>query len=700
MASDNNTLRKDLGAVSAYAVAVEHGFDGTEAEWEEYIANASNNAAAANTSKLAAEGYAVGKQNGEDVPSTSPYYENNAKYYAEQTEAAKTTAVQAIEAKGEQVLHSIPSEYTELSGDVADLKSALNYCVDNAVVEIEKTVTWQNGYIDISGKIIGSSRSGYALIPMTTGERVVVGTNNRNVTIIGSTNADSVTVGDTVTVIQKTSSSDGFETYTYTATNDINIVVCVLFSDYIIQFYKNAKFAKSFSDEMDEMDDIIYNKCYNGINLIGLDSNVYYPVVVPTGTTLTISTADGEAIGQHGLNLLFYDENKNNISGGGWNFNPSNAKRTITVNNGGNTAYYVKWNTNPSKDVQLEFGDTNTPYTPYCLRINNPQIIKQIYEPSPYGLVEEDIFNGEPYSGSYDWQTPVVAYGALFKDVENVESFAFFTDPHVMGFSGRNEQNMSEYIKKTSKVFRSVPCRFFVCGGDWLNNSTVADEACYRLGYIKALAKNMLCECKMVLGNHDTNYQGKADAESENGTGTLSNATINALMFNDTETRKAYYSFDGIRSKCYVLDTGIEHNTMNEYDWEQVAWFAEKLAEDDAEHSIIFLHIITNNGSVQTNTSNFATLVEAYNDHTTITLNGVLYDFTSCTGRVELWVGGHTHVDSNGTLGGIPYIITGSIGYNSDVPLIDLAVVDYDNHVLKTIRVGGTGSNRTISLVT
>lgn len=61
---------------------------------------------------------------GNPVPSTAPQYENNAKYYAEQTEAAKTTAVQAIEDKGEQVLHSIPSDYTELSGDVADLKSA------------------------------------------------------------------------------------------------------------------------------------------------------------------------------------------------------------------------------------------------------------------------------------------------------------------------------------------------------------------------------------------------------------------------------------------------------------------------------------------------------------------------------------------------------------------------------------------------
>lgn len=38
----------------------------------------------ANTASLKAEGLAVGKQNGVDVDSDSPYYHNNAKYYAEQ----------------------------------------------------------------------------------------------------------------------------------------------------------------------------------------------------------------------------------------------------------------------------------------------------------------------------------------------------------------------------------------------------------------------------------------------------------------------------------------------------------------------------------------------------------------------------------------------------------------------------------------
>ena len=49
---------------------------------------ASGSAASANTNALKAEGYAVGQQNGTDVESGSPYYENNAKYYAEEAAAS------------------------------------------------------------------------------------------------------------------------------------------------------------------------------------------------------------------------------------------------------------------------------------------------------------------------------------------------------------------------------------------------------------------------------------------------------------------------------------------------------------------------------------------------------------------------------------------------------------------------------------
>lgn len=318
------------------------------------------------------------------------------------------------------------------------------------------------------------------------------------------------------------------------------------------------------------------------------------------------------------------------------------------------------------------------------------------------GSAPTSIFNGEPYTGRYDYKTPLTEYCAMFNGKDNVESFAFFTDPHVLGFDddARNETKKNNYLKRVQKTFNDSPCSFLVCGGDWLNNDTTPGEACYRLGNLRGIADHLLGGCKLVNGNHDLNSQGISEAGASRGTGILSNETIAAVMYRDTDTKKAYYSFDGANSKCYVLDSGKDssHSSMSEYDWEQVEWLAGKLSEDDPEHAIIFLHIITISGNVQTFASTFGALVEGYNGHTSVTLNGVEYSFTSCTGHVDLWLAGHTHSDSTGTLGGIPYIITATNSFSSDVPLIDLVLVDYDNSVVNTVRVGGTGENRTISL--
>lgn len=314
-------------------------------------------------------------------------------------------------------------------------------------------------------------------------------------------------------------------------------------------------------------------------------------------------------------------------------------------------------------------------------------------------LTAVKVFNAEPFTGTYDWQTPVVSYGTLFNGKQNVESFAFFTDPHTLGFAddSRNEIRMENSFKRIQKVYNSTPCTFMVCGGDWLNNTTTKNEACYRLGYLKGISKNMFKDFYLVLGNHDTNYQGKADSESANLTGRLTNETIAAIMFRDTNTKKAYYSFNGSNSKCYVLDTGVEHNTMLPYDWEQVDWLAKQLITDDADHAIIFMHILMHAGSVQTNANNFGILVETYNNHSSVTLNDKTYNFSKCSGHVDFWVAGHAHEDGEGTLGNIPYFITTTNAYDSDVPIIDLVLVDYDNNTVNLIRVGEKGIDRSFT---
>ena len=101
------SVREALGGVTAYNHAKAGGYTGTYAEFCALMADyatvgesAAASAASAATDALKSEGNAIGKQNGTDVGSGSPYYHNNAKYYAEQAADAKDSATNSANSAG------------------------------------------------------------------------------------------------------------------------------------------------------------------------------------------------------------------------------------------------------------------------------------------------------------------------------------------------------------------------------------------------------------------------------------------------------------------------------------------------------------------------------------------------------------------------------------------------------------------------
>lgn len=118
--------------------------------------------------------------------------------------------------------------------------------------EVEKELTWSNGYINSTGTITSSSVSKFTQpFLLKKGEQVTIGTNNTNITIIASTTADSLSIGNSVTPIEKTTASATFQTFTYTATEDIKLTLCVKWSDYTLSF----KYADCYKDVISDVDD-------------------------------------------------------------------------------------------------------------------------------------------------------------------------------------------------------------------------------------------------------------------------------------------------------------------------------------------------------------------------------------------------------------------------------------------------------------
>lgn len=145
---------------------------------------------------------------------------------------------------------ALDSDSTQLplaahQGKVLDGKiSQLGQQVDGLVT---KNITWTNGWINTRGLVASSSQSIFSQpFLLKAGEKVTVGTANSNICIIGTTSADSISVEDTITVIQ-TTSTNNFETYEYVASQDIKIVVCVKSSDYSLSFYDTNNLTEKVS---------------------------------------------------------------------------------------------------------------------------------------------------------------------------------------------------------------------------------------------------------------------------------------------------------------------------------------------------------------------------------------------------------------------------------------------------------------------
>lgn len=292
-------------------------------------------------------------------------------------------------------------------------------------------------------------------------------------------------------------------------------------------------------------------------------------------------------------------------------------------------------------------------------------------------------------------------YCAMLNNSNIVENFIFFTDQHYGSQDGlsMDTELMQSHINIIEKYFNATPTDFVMSGGDWLNKGDTQVQACAKLGYIDGFMNAKFKKYYPILGNHDTNNQGIANEGAAAYSGVLSNETIANLWFRNWG--KNYYDFQTARVHWIILDT--QHDfapEMNDYKWQQIAWLGERLKANVYSNVVIAFHIYwqqESNNEISPITNNALNMAAAFNNKTTITLNGVVYDFSQTQGMVRCAICGHSHKDFNLMHNGIPVIATDRTG-TSAIPTFDFVCLDFTNKKFKSVRVG-SGENREISIL-
>lgn len=301
------------------------------------------------------------------------------------------------------------------------------------------------------------------------------------------------------------------------------------------------------------------------------------------------------------------------------------------------------------------------------------------------------------------------AFCDLFNNTEEADSYLYFTDPHT-ALHGFNINRFDKHIETIKKIADGNPIQMVMCGGDWLSNTDTQEEACETLGYIGAKMKCFDVPSCLVVGNHDTNYLGKLNADSENGTGRLKESTIGNLWFGHYKT---FYAHKTNMTRFYVLDTGtdsehVDATELTSYQIEQLKWLCESLISNNDIHNVLSFHIYFVLERVPLFVQNIIDICAAYNNRTMYVVNGKTFDFSVCGGTIHCCICGHHHsdfVEINKTIPIISTMLasdyndtTGEMYGDGSKVNLDLVLLDYTHKKFKSIRIGD-GENREIDIL-
>ena len=597
----------------------------------------------------------------------------------ELTKNTSAEAVQNVNSAKEQAIKDIqsvsqPDTTLTIEGGLAEAK-ATGEAIDslkedlvnitNGVKPIHKNIVWQNGYIDNNGIVKKSSLSKYAVISLKSNETVLVGTLNANITMLGKTNSDTVSVGDTVTPIKITSPYDRFEDYTYYTLEDAKIVVCVSTSNYKLKFYEKPFFLNEDTKVFHVTDYV--NGTYYNTGILGKSTNR-----VRTSNFLILNK--GEAVDVknipygYELAISFFDFNTKKLKyGDEWGgIYPYVAQEKILM--------LPLWRRTDNADLSPS-------------EITGDVVI--------YGTCLTDIkYNDSVIANNLGIQDKINQANHYRKNNTKPLCLAHISDLHLDKIRLQRFTNFINNIKNIDDA---------ICTGDMTNN--YSDGMTY-WDSVSGTERILTC-----IGNHDGLANHNVDWYSGQCTMLEAyNKFINPYISNWNVTHdvgKTYYykDYNSEKIRLIVLDSmrsGTDATNQN-------TWLESVLSSAKSKgYSVVCAtHCVPQTSKVNYIDCSFNSINLKYEDEYDTCVTNTIYqqtvqNFIDDDGKFITWICGHTHVDFVYTTSEFPnqlwiVVACGLLSNNLDIDRTDgtknqdafnILTFDTNTELVKVIRVG------------
>ena len=597
----------------------------------------------------------------------------------ELTKNTSAEAVQNVNSAKEQAIKDIqsvsqPDTTLTIEGGLAEAK-ATGEAIDslkedlvnitNGVKPIHKNIVWQNGYIDNNGIVKKSSLSKYAVISLKSNETVLVGTLNANITMLGKTNSDTVSVGDTVTPIKITSPYDRFEDYTYYTLEDAKIVVCVSTSNYKLKFYEKPFFLNEDTKVFHVTDYV--NGTYYNTGILGKSTNR-----VRTSNFLILKK--GEAVDVknipygYELAISFFDFNTKKLKyGDEWGgIYPYVAQEKILM--------LPLWRRTDNADLSPS-------------EITGDVVI--------YGTCLTDIkYNDSVIANNLGIQDKINQANHYRRNNTKPLCLAHISDLHLDKIRLQRFTNFINNIKNIDDA---------ICTGDMTNN--YSDGMTY-WDSVSGTERILTC-----IGNHDGLANHNVDWYSGQCTMLEAyNKFINPYISNWNVTHdvgKTYYykDYNSEKIRLIVLDSmrsGTDATNQN-------TWLESVLSSAKSKgYSVVCAtHCVPQTSKVNYIDCSFNSINLKYEDEYDTCVTNTIYqqtvqNFIDDDGKFITWICGHTHVDFVYTTSEFPnqlwiVVACGLLSNNLDIDRTDgtknqdafnILTFDTNTELVKVIRVG------------